>query len=77
MEEIITKLKNRKEQLKKECWSNKIRINEIDRIIDLLKKETPVAGTTDVKTITNNTIWIDKLSKQVAKSLTSYDTHEE
>lgn len=45
MEEIITKLKNRKEQLKKECWSNKIRINEIDRIIDLLKKERRTTNT--------------------------------
>lgn len=45
MEEIITKLKDRKEQLKKECWSNKIRINEIDRIIDLLKKERRTTNT--------------------------------
>ena len=45
MEEIITKLKNRKEQLKKECWSNKIRINEIDRIIVLLKKERRTTNT--------------------------------
>lgn len=50
MEEIIKILQTRKEELKKECWSNKIRINEIETIIDMLKN-TPVAGTTDVKIV--------------------------
>ena len=38
MEEIIKVLKSRKEQLKKECWSNKIRINEINTIIRLIEE---------------------------------------
>lgn len=45
MEEIIRKLENRRKQLKMECWSNKIRINEIDRIIVLLKKERRTTNT--------------------------------
>lgn len=47
MREIIKILEDRKGQLRKECWSNQIRINEIENIIRLLSK-TPVAGTTDV-----------------------------
>lgn len=52
MEEIIEKLRNRKKQLQKECWTNKIRIDEINRTVELLKN-TPVARTTDVK-LTDN-----------------------
>ncbi len=47
MKKILNILNQRKEQLKKECWSNKIRINEIETIIDIVKK-TPVVPATDV-----------------------------
>lgn len=53
MEEIIKKLENRRKQLKMECLSNKIRINEIDRIIDLLKKERRTTNTVN-NYVTNN-----------------------
>ncbi len=37
MKELIEKLRERKKHLQKECWSNKIRIDEINRVIDISK----------------------------------------
>ena len=80
MEEIIIKLRNRKEELKKECWSNKIRINEIDRIIDLLKKERRTTNTVN-NYVTNNketTInlkdeTLEEINKMIVKFIKSED----
>ena len=38
MDKIIQILRERKKQLQKENWSNKIRINEINFILELLKE---------------------------------------
>lgn len=42
IENIIKSLKQRKDSFRKECWTNKVRINEIKEIIELVKNKTNV-----------------------------------
>ena len=42
IEKIIKSLQQRKDSFRKECWTNKVRINEIKTIIELIKNKTNV-----------------------------------
>lgn len=41
-EKIIKCLQKRKDSFRKECWTNKVRINEITELIKLIKNTTNV-----------------------------------
>lgn len=40
VEKIIKSLQKRKDSFRKECWTNKVRINEIKELIKLIKNTT-------------------------------------
>lgn len=40
VEKIIKSLQKRKDSFRKECWTNKVRINEIKELIKLIKNAT-------------------------------------
>lgn len=48
-----------------------------DELKKLIKKDTSVAGTTDVVQPMNNIDFIKNISKEIAKNLTNCDIHEE